>query len=99
MGAEQLARLLVEDDLHEALILAQRNGFAVADEGKAADADVELFVLRRLLGKADGSDLRRAIGAAGISPVTRCTMNFPNRPAKGNNHSHSTKPGGPESSR
>ena len=33
--------------------------------GKAADPDVELLVLCRLLGEADRSDLREAIGAAG----------------------------------
>ena len=65
MRAEQLPGLLVEDDLHQALILAQRNRLAVADEGKAADADVELLLFGRLFGKAHGSDLRRAIRAAG----------------------------------
>jgi hypothetical protein len=34
MGAEQLAGLLVEDRLDQALGLAERNGLAVASEGK-----------------------------------------------------------------
>jgi hypothetical protein len=36
----------VEDHLHEALVLAERDGLAVADEREAADADVELLLLR-----------------------------------------------------
>src|SRR6185437_10342515 len=51
-------------DLDQTLILAERDGLAVADKGEAADADVELLVLARLLGQPDGGDLRRAIGAA-----------------------------------
>jgi len=65
VSAEQLPGLLVEDHFHEALILAERDGLAVADEGEAADADIEFLIFRRLLGKTDGSDLRRAISAAG----------------------------------
>src|SRR5262249_27615393 len=62
--AEQRPGLLVEDHLDETLVLAQRDRLAVADEWKAADADIELVLLRRLLGEADRGDLRRAIGAA-----------------------------------
>ena len=58
MRAEQLAGLLVEDRLDHALVLAERNRLAVADEREAADADVELLLLRRLLGQADRGDLR-----------------------------------------
>jgi hypothetical protein len=64
VGAEELAGGLVEDDLHEALVLAERDGLAVADEREAADADVDLLFLRRRLGEADRCDLRRAVGAA-----------------------------------
>src|SRR5262245_65899874 len=64
MRAEQCPGLLVEDHLDEALVLAQRDRLAVAYERKAADADIELVLLRRLLGEADRGDLRRAIGAA-----------------------------------
>src|SRR5262245_29821997 len=64
MRAEQCPGPLVEDHLDETLVLAQRDRLAVAYERKAADADIELVLLRRLLGKADGGDLRRAIGAA-----------------------------------
>src|SRR6185503_11424193 len=43
--AEKLAGLLVEDDLYQPLVLAERDRLAVADEGEAADADVELLLL------------------------------------------------------
>src|SRR5580704_3714464 len=69
VGAEQLAGLLVEDHLDQALVLAERDRLAVADEGEAADADLDLLLLSRLLGEADGGDLRRAIGAAGNEPL------------------------------
>src|SRR5262245_44731871 len=65
MSAEQLTGFLVENDLYQALILAERNCLAVAYEGKAADPDVELFLFRSLFGQADRCDLRRAIRAAG----------------------------------
>ncbi len=67
--AEKLAGLLVEDHLHQALILAERDRLAVADERKTPDADVEFLLLRRLLGQPDRGDLRRAIGAAGNKPL------------------------------
>src|SRR5262249_21841603 len=63
--AEQLTGFLVEDNLHQALIFAQRYGLAVADEGKAANPYVEPFLFGRLFGEADRSDLRRAVCAAG----------------------------------
>src|ERR1035441_8745542 len=62
---EELPGLLVEDHFDQALVLAERDGLAVADEGKAADADVDLFILGRLFGQADRGDLRRTISAAG----------------------------------
>src|SRR5450759_87728 len=65
VGAEQLPGLLVEDHFDQALVLAERNRLAIADEGKAANTDVVLFILGRLFGQADRGDLRRAIGAAG----------------------------------
>src|SRR5688572_15863470 len=64
MGAEKLTGLLVEDHLGEALILAERHCLAVADKWEAADPDLKLLLLRRLLGEAHRGDLRRAIGAA-----------------------------------
>src|SRR3569832_226485 len=64
MGAEKLPGLLVEDDLLQPLVLPKRDRLAVADEGEAADADVELLLLRGLLGEADGGNLRRTIRAA-----------------------------------
>src|SRR5262245_27859090 len=67
--AEQRAGLAIENHLHEALIFAQRDALAVADEGKAADADVELVGFCRLLGKSDRGNLRRAIGAARDQPL------------------------------
>src|SRR3569832_1529717 len=65
MGAEKLPGLLVEDDLLQPLVLPKRDRLAIADEGEAADADVELLLLRGLLGEADGGNLRRAIRTAG----------------------------------
>src|SRR6516165_551406 len=64
MRAEELARFFVENHLDQSLILAKRDGLAVADEWKAADANVELLVLGRLFGESDRSDLRRAIRAS-----------------------------------
>src|SRR6266704_455611 len=40
--AEHRPGVLVEDHLDETLVLAQRDRLAVADEWKAADADIEL---------------------------------------------------------
>src|SRR5947207_804217 len=65
VGAEERAGLLVEYHLHQALILAERDRLAVADEGKAADTDLELLFLGALLRKTHGRDLRRTISAAG----------------------------------
>src|SRR5262249_35085271 len=56
---------LVEDDLYQTLIFTKCDRLAVADERKAANADVALLLLGGLLGEADRGDLRRAIGAAG----------------------------------
>ena len=64
VGAEKLPGLFVEDHFDQALILAERDRLAVADKRKAADADIELSVLRGLLGQSNRGDLRRAIGAA-----------------------------------
>ena len=69
VGADERSGLLVEDHLDQALVLAERDRLAVADEREAADADLELLVLGGLLGEADRSDLRRAIGAAGDEPT------------------------------
>src|SRR3569833_7221 len=52
--AEQLAGLLVEDDLHQPLVFPERDRLAITDEGEAADADVELLLLAGLLREADG---------------------------------------------
>ena len=64
VGAEQLPGLLVEHHLHQALVLAERDGLAVADEREAADADVEALLLGLRLGETDRGDLRVAVGAA-----------------------------------
>ena len=58
MRAEQLAGLLVEDDLDQTLILAERDRLAVADEREAPDADIDLLVLGGLFGEPDRRDLR-----------------------------------------
>src|SRR5687768_2256185 len=39
MGAQQPSGLGIENRLNQSLILAKGNGFAVADEGKAADLE------------------------------------------------------------
>src|SRR6516164_2448720 len=55
--SKERARRLVEDHLHQTLILAERNRLAVSDEWKSADANVDLFLLRRLLGQPDRGNL------------------------------------------
>ncbi|MGY3082320.1 hypothetical protein ACVWZZ_008728 [Bradyrhizobium sp. LM6.10] len=64
VGAEELAGLLVEDHLDQALVLAERDRLAVTDEGEAADADLAATLLGLGFGEADGGHLRLAIGAA-----------------------------------
>src|SRR6476646_2262283 len=68
MRAEQLTRLLFEDDLDQPLILAERNGLAITHERKSSDPDIELLLLRGLFGETNRGDLRRAIGAARNQP-------------------------------
>ena len=63
--AEQLAGLLVEDHLDQALVLAERDRLAVADERKTPDADFAAALFRFRFGQTDRGDLRVAIGAAG----------------------------------
>src|SRR4051812_776854 len=65
VGTEQLAGLGVEDRLDETLGLAERDRFAVADEGELADLELQTLRLSRRLGHADAGDLRLAVGAAG----------------------------------
>ena len=55
----------VEDGLDQALVLAQRNGLAVGEEGEAADLQLEACGLGLGLGQAHARHLRVAIGAAG----------------------------------
>src|SRR6185437_2800394 len=57
--------LLVEHDLDQSLVLAERNRLAVADKREAADPDLAAALLGPRLGETDGGDLRIAIGAAG----------------------------------
>src|SRR3954451_1170279 len=63
MRAEQLTRLIFEDDLDQPLILAERNGLAITHERKSSDPNIELLLLRGLFGETNRGDLRRAIGA------------------------------------
>src|SRR6185369_7666920 len=65
VGAEQLARRLVEDRLHQPLRLAEPDRLAVRLIGKAADADGTAIGAGRRLGQADAGDLRSAVGTAG----------------------------------
>src|SRR6266851_3766950 len=64
MRPEQLAGLLVEDHLDQALVLTQCDRLAVADKRKTPDADFTAALLCRRLGEADRGYLRIAIGAA-----------------------------------
>src|SRR6516162_6219648 len=64
VGAHKLTSFFVKDHLDQPLILAERDGLAVADEWETADPNVELLVLGRLFGEPDRSDLRRAIGTS-----------------------------------
>src|SRR5690348_9383489 len=58
VSAEQLPGIFLKNDLHEALVLAERNRFSVAHERKPAHANVDFLFLGRLLGQPYGSDLR-----------------------------------------
>ncbi len=62
--AEKFAGLGVEHDFDHALIFAERDRLAVADERKAADAHFPARGFRLRLGEADAGDLRMRIGAA-----------------------------------
>jgi hypothetical protein len=64
VGADQSARLRVEDRLHEAVRFAGRDRLAVHLEGEAADLDLAAGSLGALFGQADGGDLRLGVGAA-----------------------------------
>src|SRR5690242_6675171 len=52
--AEQLPGLLVEDHLDQALVLAERDRLAVADEREAANPDLTATLLRLGLSEANG---------------------------------------------
>ena len=58
MRAEQFAGLLVEDRLYKAILGAERNGLAIADEREAAHLDVETLRLGSRFGEADTCNLR-----------------------------------------
>ena len=64
MRAQQLSGLGIEDDLGHTLVFTERDRLAVADEREAANLDLAFLLFRRLLGQADGRNLRMAIGAA-----------------------------------
>src|SRR6266566_10078634 len=66
--AEEGPAVFVKDHLDQALVLAERDRLPVAHERKAADSNVELLILRSLLGETDRSNLRRAIGASWDEP-------------------------------
>ena len=65
MGAEELTGFFVKDGFDQPLWFAQRNGFAVADKGKAAHFDFVASSKGSLLCQADAGHLRPTIGAAG----------------------------------
>src|SRR5262245_25529638 len=64
MRAEELAAVGSKNRLGETLVLAQRDGLAVADKGEAPDLDGAALLLGGLFGQTDAGDLRLAIGAA-----------------------------------
>src|SRR5690606_17878002 len=63
--AEQLSGLSIEYCLDHALGLTERNGFAVADIGKASDLHFMSGFFGGCFGEPDARDLRPAVGAAG----------------------------------
>src|ERR1700730_10375097 len=63
MGAEKVSGFGVKNGFYENLRLAERHRLAVADEGKAADPDLNTQLSSSFLGEADRRDLRIAIGA------------------------------------
>src|SRR5713226_5234474 len=54
--AEEGPAVFVKDHLDQALVLAERDRLPVAHERKAADSNVELLILRSLLGETDRSN-------------------------------------------
>jgi hypothetical protein len=64
MGAVDLARLGVGDDLYEAVAVGGSHGLAGSGEGELADLVVEFLLLGGLFGESGGGDLRLAVGAA-----------------------------------
>jgi len=73
--AQDLLRVLVRDDLDEAIGLHHRHGFAERREGELADLDFDAFGLGFVLGQTGRGNLR--IGedrARDASPVLGCMM-------------------------
>src|SRR5271166_432437 len=69
MRAKERSALFVKNHLDQALVFTKRNRLAVSDERKSPDPNVQLLLFRRLFGKTDRSDLRRAIGTARDEPL------------------------------
>src|SRR6185369_3341223 len=65
MGPEDLAVLLIANDLYEAFCLVRRAGSSVGAEGEPAYLVVQLLFLALILGQPDAGDFRMAIGYAG----------------------------------
>src|SRR5271165_4318704 len=69
MRAKERSALFVKNHLDQALVFTKRNRLAVSDERKSPDPNVQLLLFRRLFGKTDRSDLRRAIGTTRDEPL------------------------------
>ena len=65
VGSDDLTMRLVEEELHEAVGLADRLGLATGLEGELADLDFEALFLGCALGESDARNLRLAVGATG----------------------------------
>src|SRR5437867_2242885 len=69
VDAQDLARRLVGDHLHEALRIAEGDGLAARRERELPDAHLTAVLPRALFRQAERRDLRAAVGARGHVPV------------------------------
>ena len=65
VGSDDFAMRLIEEELHEAIGLADRLGLAASLEGEFSDLDLESLFLGGALGESDARNLGLAIGATG----------------------------------
>ena len=65
MGADELIKFVIKDQLHETLGMADRFGLARGNKLEAADLDLPAIGSGLLFGQADRGDLGLAVRAAG----------------------------------